>query len=211
MALAFLIGGAGRTLLWPAFSLSVVGVAYVLRRPALLGKQADGTLALWALPLLGPYFVLTWGLWHAERLLRREDAASEIAPGLWVGRRPLGHELPPGVRRVVDLTAEFAAVAEVRRQVGYLCVPVLDGTAPDLRTLRALVDRLRGEEGVLLHCASGHGRSAMVAAALLLDRGQSSDAVEAEARLRRCRPGIRLNATQREVLRAMVARPAFDR
>ncbi|WP_434042998.1 hypothetical protein WME95_02520 [Sorangium sp. So ce327] len=35
----------------------------------------------------------------------------------------------------------------------------------------------------MLHCASGHGRSAMVAAALLLDRGRATDAVQAEPRL----------------------------
>jgi hypothetical protein len=41
--------------------------------------------------------------------------------------------------------------------------------------------RLREAEHVLLHCASGHGRSAMVAVALVLEHGQANDIEQAEA------------------------------
>jgi protein-tyrosine phosphatase len=207
-ALGAVAGGAAWVLSWPALSFCLVGVAYLARRPAMLGKRPDGTIAAWSLPLLGPYFLLAWGIWHAERLRGRADAANEVAPALWVGRRPLSHELPAGVRRVVDLTAEFPAAIEVRRRAGYLCVPLLDGTALEIRTLRALLDRLRGEEGILLHCAAGRGRSAMVAAALLIERGLADDVEHAEAMLRQRRPGIRLNAAQRRLLYAMSARAA---
>ena len=204
--LGALAGGAAWVLSWPALSFSWVGSAYLARRPAMLGKRPDGTIAALASLWLGPYFLLCWGVWHAERLLGREDAANEIAPGLWVGRRPLAHELPAGARRVVDLTAEFPAAVEVRGRAGYLCIPVLDGTAPDMSTLRALLDRLRDDDGILLHCASGHGRSAMVAAALLIERGLADDVERAEAMLEQHRPGIRLHATQRALVRAVSAR-----
>ncbi|WP_437966577.1 dual specificity protein phosphatase family protein [Sorangium sp. So ce260] len=200
-ALAVVAGGAALVLLWAALSFFLVGAAYLSRRPALLGKQPDGTLASWALVLLGPYFLLAWAIWRAERLLRRADCANEVAPGLWVGRRPFAHELPAGVRLVVDLTAELPAAPAIRRHPGYVCVPVLDGTGPELAALRELLRRLRDEDGVYVHCASGHGRSATLATALLLDRGPAARVEEVEAQLRQRRPGIRLSAAQRELLR----------
>ncbi|WP_438016310.1 dual specificity protein phosphatase family protein [Sorangium sp. So ce315] len=206
-ALAVLAGGAALVLLWPAMSFGLVGAAYLARRPALLGKRPDGTQAAWALVLLGPYFLLTWATWRAERALGRADCANEVVPGLWVGRRPLGDELPAGVRLVVDMTAEFPAAAAVRRHPGYLCVPTLDGTGPEVERLRELIERLRGVDGVYLHCASGRGRSATLAIALLLERGLAADVDEVEAQLRQRRPGIQLNAAQRELLRRARARP----
>ncbi|MFT3775390.1 MAG: hypothetical protein QM820_59345 [Minicystis sp.] len=205
--LAFLQGGAGWALLWPALSFAAAGGAYLRGRPAMLGKRDGGTFAWWAPVLFGPFLLLTWSIWCIERTVSREDAANEVAPGVWVGRRPLAHEVPANIGAVVDLTAELPAAAGVRRRAGYVCVPVLDGTAPDAETLRSLMDRLRDEKGILLHCASGHGRSATVAAALMMARGLAGDVEEAEAQMRRARPGIRLRAGQR----ALVRRPTLWR
>ena len=205
--LAAVVGNAGWILAWPALSFIVVGVAYLLRQPAALGKRADGTLAWWARALLAPYFLLTWMTWHVERMAHRENVADEIAPGVWVGRRPLLHELPLGVRVIVDLTAEFPAAPGIGRGTRYVCAPVLDGAAPDEAMLRELLERLRQEEGILFHCASGHGRSATVAAALAISRGLVVDVEQAEAQMRQRRPGIRMNVAQRSLLRAMFARP----
>jgi protein-tyrosine phosphatase len=198
--LAIGVGGAGLALLWPAESFLLVSVAYLKNRPAMLGKRTDGTIKAWALLLLGPYFLLTWAIWHADRILRREDCANEVAPGLWVGRRPLAGEVPVGVRVIVDLTAEFPAVRAVREHPGYVCVPVLDGGVPEGRVFGALIGRLEGETGVYVHCASGHGRSGMLAAALLMRRGIAGSVDEAEVELRRGRAGIRLNRGQRGFL-----------
>ncbi|WP_437657390.1 hypothetical protein [Sorangium sp. So ce1182] len=205
-SLGVIAGGAALALLWPALSFGLVGAAYLARRPAMLGKRPDGTQAAWALVLLGPYFLLSWAIWRAERASGWADCANEVAPGIWVGRRPLAHELPAGVRVVVDLTAEFPAAAAVRRHPGYLCVPTLDGTGPEVERLRELLERLRGVDGVYLHCASGRGRSATLATALLLERELADDVDAMEARLRLRRPGIRLNTAQRELLRRARAR-----
>jgi len=202
-ALGAMAGGAALALLWPAVSFGAVGVAYMAARPVMLGKRADGTLAPWAIVLLAPYLLLALLILRVERILTRERAADEVAPGIWVGRRPLGREIPDRVRWVVDLTAELAASAAVRGRDGYLCVPVLDGTAPGEAALRDLLARLREGDGVLVHCASGHGRSATVAAALMVARGLAADVEIAEALMRVKRPGIRLNATQRARVRGL--------
>ena len=114
------------------------------------------------------------------------------------------------MRHVVDLTAELPAAEAVRAREGYLCSPVLDGTSPDAATLALLVARLRHLEGVLVHCVAGHGRSATLAAALLIERGIARDVDEAEALMRRRRPGIRLSSAQREAVRALPASTRGD-
>lgn len=198
--LGILLGGLGLVLLWPAMNFSLLGIAYFGSKHSLLGKNRDGTLSLAQGFLFGPYLLLTWGIFYIGRLMTREAFADEVAPGLWVGRRPFARELPPSTRIVVDMTAEFPVEPSIRNHLPFVCVPVLDGAAPSASELDSLVARLRGEEGIFLHCAAGHGRSATIAAALLVDRGLASTIEEAEQSLRKKRKGIQLNAAQRAVL-----------
>jgi protein-tyrosine phosphatase len=53
---------------------------------------------------------------------------------------------------------------------------------------------------VYVHCAAGHGRSAMFVAALLLASGRLASVSEAEAFMREKRPEVRLSSSQRELL-----------
>lgn len=52
-ALAREAGGRAYGLLWPAISFLVVGTSYLVRRPRMLGKRDDGTLAMAAFVPLG--------------------------------------------------------------------------------------------------------------------------------------------------------------
>ena len=202
-ALSLWTGGATVVLLWPAADLLVLAVVYGARRPRLLGKRPDGRLSpLIVVPML-PYFALTWLSWHLWRLLSPKDPGNEVAAGLWVGRRPLPGELPEGCALVVDLTAELVSHPSIRSrgEAGYLCVPTLDARAPAAVDLERAVDRiLRSPGPVWIHCAAGHGRSAAVAAAALIARGDARDVGEAEASMRRARPGIGLHGDQRRAV-----------
>jgi protein-tyrosine phosphatase len=201
-ALAVLLRGPCWLLLWPALSFGLVGAAFAGLGPGVFGKRADGRLAGWAVALLLPYLALTWALWHLLRLTGREPCCHEVAPGVWVGRRAFARELPGGVSLVVDLTAEFPEPRAVTAGRGYLCLPTLDSAAPDPVGFAALLAKLKDHPGpVYIHCASGHGRSATVAGALLLARGRAAEPREAERLLRQVRPGIRLNKAQRALLR----------
>ncbi len=204
-ALSLLLGGFGLLLLWPALNFSLLGLAYSLKNHALLGKKSDGTIALAQGFLFGPYLLLTWGVFHVSRLVTRETFADEVIPGLWVGRRPFVKELPIGAKIIVDMTAEFPVEPAIRKQLPFVCVPVLDGAAPSAKALDDLVTHLRDKEGIFLHCAAGHGRSATIATALLLERGLATTIDDAEALLRVKRPGIRLNPLQRDVLQRWLA------
>jgi protein-tyrosine phosphatase len=209
IAAGVFLGGPGWLLCWPGGSFLLVAAAYAGLGPRVFGKRRDGRLAWWAVLLLLPYLGLTWLVWHAQRRLSREPCCHAAAPGLWLGRRAYGHELPPEVSLVVDLTAEFAEPRGVRRGRTYLCVPILDGTATDEKTFRDLIGQIVAwPGGVYIHCAMGHGRSATLAAAVLLARGLAGTAGEAEQLLRRARPGVRLKPAQRTLLAAVAVRPA---
>lgn len=198
---------SGWLLVWLGLDGFLLGAAYGLGRPELFGKRADGRLAWWSWALFGPYLGVNWLVWQATRLLGAEPCWHEISPKLWLGRRPYRRELPEGSALVVDLTSEFPAAAGVLEGRGYVCVPLLDGTAGRLEPLRALIAKVAGfEGGVYVHCAQGHGRSAMVVAAVLRAKGLAADAEAALERVRWARPGIRLNAEQRARLDELAGR-----
>jgi protein-tyrosine phosphatase len=125
---------------------------------------------------------------------------------LWVGRRPLCHEIPADCRWVVDLTAEFWTARGVcgngdgaRR---YLCRPVLDGHVADVRTFVQTVREVAALDGGLyVHCAQGHARSAALAAAIMIARGLADDVDDAERKMVLARAGICLKENQRALVR----------
>jgi protein-tyrosine phosphatase len=201
-AQGFRLGGWWLLLLWPAVSFFVVAAAYVLARPGMLGKRPDGRLSPPILAALAPFTAFAWAVAQTQHRLRRGPVASEVLPGIWVGRRAGARDLPAGVSTVIDLTAEFWEPAAVRDGRKYLCVPTLDARAPDERSFRDALDCVAAADGpVYIHCAQGFGRSAALAAALLVRRGVARDVREAEAVLQVARPGVRLTACQRELVR----------
>jgi protein-tyrosine phosphatase len=187
-------------LLWPAAVLTGVAVVYLVRAPRALGKRPDGTLAWWAWLAWAPLFAYMRLLHEAARRLTDEPVANEVAPGVWVGRRPQLSELPPGVGLVVDLCAELPAAPAVATAQGYLCIPTLDSTSPPAAAIARAVDAMLAANGaVFVHCAFGHGRSATLAAALLVRRGDAT-LDDVERKLRAVRPRIGLNDLQRREL-----------
>src|SRR5262249_9745997 len=79
----------------------------------------------------------------------------------------------------------------------YRCLPTLDAATPPLAEFAGLVEEVAGHRGgVYIHCAQGHRRTGMFAAAVLIARGLAEDVAGAVAHLRRVRPGIRLRADQ---------------
>ena len=205
VVLAVHLGGLAWLLLWPALSFLLIAAAYAGLGPGVCGKRPDGGLAWWAVLLLFHYLLLTWGVWHLQRLLSREAACNEVVPGLWVGRRPFAHELPPGTDLVVDLTAEFLEPRGAVAGRSYLCLPTLDALAPPVAPLRELVKQVAAWPGTAyVHCAAGHGRSGLVAAAVLLARGLAAGPKEAQRLVRRARRGVSLNRSQRRLLEQLV-------
>jgi protein-tyrosine phosphatase len=130
-----------------------------------------------------------------------------VTPGIWLGRRPYLKELPPGIGLVIDLTAEFPAERALRREIPYLCLPVLDAFVPSDAAFLDAVDRvMRETRPVYIHCAMGRGRSASLAAAIAIKKGLAVDVESAEQLLRKTRGGVRLNRLQRAQVRRLMGR-----
>ena len=193
-------------LLWPAASLATVAAGYAGLGAQVFGKRRDGRLAVTSALVLAPYLLLTELVWHLSRLLRREVAYNLLAPGFTIGRRLLGSEYPEEFRAVVDLTAEFQDPMASRADRTYLTLPILDGHVPSADALMDLVFKLQTRsDGVYIHCAEGHGRTALVAAALLLGSGQARSLEEAVGRVLDARPLAHMNRTQARFLGSLIA------
>jgi protein-tyrosine phosphatase len=187
-------------LLWPAAVMIAVAIVYLAGAPRALGKRPDGTIAWWAWLAWAPLFGYMRLMHELARSLTNEPVANEVASGIWVGRRPRLHELPPGIAIVIDLCAELTSADGVAEGRTYLAIPALDATAPTPAQIARAVDAVLAANGAaFIHCAFGHGRSATVAAAVLVRRGDATLA-DVEQKMQAHRPRIGLNAYQLDAL-----------
>lgn len=203
----------GRALaVYCAVGFFVLSCGYFLGMPAIWMKRKDGTINPLGYLLCLPLHLLNWLSLRLASSTRDYPARHEIAPNLWLGRRPSVAEARTLVASerwaVVDMTSEFPEVRVLRRGT-YLCLPTLDHTAPTLAQIRSALDFISTERlfgKVLVHCALGHGRSATVVGAWLLQNGLAQTATEADGYIKRIRTGARLNPAQLQVLDEMFSR-----
>lgn len=188
-------------------------LAYALRWPRVWLKRPDGTLHPLSYVLFGPLHALHWLSLLLAIRLERAKPLHEVAPNMWLGRRLLPHELGGLLGSkdvaVLDLTSEFAENRTLRRGK-YLCLPILDHTAPTVEQINeALVflDENISQTPVFVHCALGHGRSATVVAAWLLKHGRSLNTEAAVNQLQEVRSGVRLESSQMKLLKDMFPKP----
>ncbi len=197
-AYAFRIRGPAYLLLWLGLSFMVVAFGYLGFGPAVFGKRPDGTIALWSRVLLLPYLPYLWGTWRLLRAFQREDPFNDLAPGIVIGRRLLPSECLSSFDGILDLTCEFPEPPAIRTTRDYWCFGILDGSVPKERDLVELIRQVRDYKGtVYIHCAQGHGRTAMVSACLLVAKGLAPDSGAALAMIRASRPAARLKRPQR--------------
>ncbi|SES74157.1 phosphatase PAP2/dual specificity phosphatase family protein [Hymenobacter actinosclerus] len=200
LAAATALGGWGWLLLWPAGALLLVSLAYAGLGTSVFQKH-DGRLSFAAGLLLAPYRL---GAWVSSRLFtRRQAPAAEVLPGLWLGRAPGRTDWPePNYGAVLDLTAEFN-LSPAARARSHHSVPLLDLVLPSLEELQqavAALHRLWPHRPVLVHCALGYSRSALVVAAWLLATGRAATPAEAVAQLQAARPQVHLTKRHLAVL-----------
>lgn len=214
LVLLTLLTGANAVLArgWPWRLLWLFGVlnfglltlAYTGRNPGIWGKQPDGCLPPVRRLVMLPVHALSLVTFQTMKLFTASRPFDEIEPGLFLGRRLTGSEASlKEFGTVLDLTSEFTEPVRLRRATNYLCVPVLDHTPPTPAQLREALDFLTAHQAagpVLVHCAAGHGRSALVMAAFLLQQHRATNAAEAVIQLQRSRPNVKLNEAQRACL-----------
>lgn len=183
---------------WPTLALMIVMLAYGALGVSALQKDQQGQLtpATW-------WILLPWrtGMMLSMRYYtRRFSAISPIIDGVFFGAYP---RIPPEQRAVLDLTSEFSR-PRVLHGVAYQCVAMLDLVNPDEVVLRVAVDKLeqlRTTQGsVLVHCALGLSRSALVVTAWLLQRYPELTLAQAVAQVRKARPQVVFTPEHMELL-----------
>jgi protein-tyrosine phosphatase len=194
-------GWPGGVIVWLGADFLALSVAHAVGGHGLSGKRADGTIPWWSRVVFLPLTLVLETVWRVWRFGSREPAISRVNDWLAVGSRPRGGEGYEAFDIVVDLTAEFEDPSAIRRRTGYRAFPILDGSSPDEEALRRILRSLAGER-IFVHCAQGHGRTGLVAAALLIERGTADSAEDAVRVLQQARPKIALNAGQWKCLRA---------
>ncbi|MGO4326615.1 phosphatase PAP2/dual specificity phosphatase family protein [Cupriavidus sp. 2TAF22] len=209
LALAVLPASALAALLlgWLALALACVAAIYRRGLPALFQKGPDGSMPMAARWVLAPYQLGAFA--NSRWWTRGRPQASEIVPGIWVGRFPdAGGLRRLGAQAVLDLTAELPRLAPAG--IPYRCVPVLDLTVPppaQLDEAVAILEAWHGERRtVLVCCALGYSRSALVAAAWLAARTGARAVDEPLALLRKGRPQVVLRADSVAALADFIGR-----
>lgn len=118
-----------------------------------------------------------------------------------------------GVAAVVNTCEEYAGPLDQYRNHGIeqLRIPTTDFTPPKLASIEAAVEFIQKyalrKDVVYIHCKAGRSRSATVALCWLVKyRGMTPE--EAQAYLLTCRPHVKPNIDQRQVVKDFVARLA---
>jgi len=186
-------------LAWFGADFIAVGCALLARWPRVFGKRPDGTLPWWSRLLFAPFLLYTRFVWRLLRLVYPEPPFNQVTDQLVVARRLLPHEVEGHFANYIDLTAEFSEPKALRTLPGYFSFPILDASAPTPEALHQALSQLRPGR-TLIHCAQGHGRTGLFALAYLLKTGQAQTIEAGLAMLKKARPGIRLNSTQRRCL-----------
>ncbi|GFR52561.1 hypothetical protein Agub_g15150, partial [Astrephomene gubernaculifera] len=170
----------------------------------LLGKRPCGLLHPLSWLLLLPYHLGLRVKLAAQRLVSSEPLYNRVLPGWYIGGWPWAgpSELPPDCPSVLDCTCELPRTHRNR----YMCLATWDTQAPsasqvDRGVAFALSERSLGRP-VYVHCAHGHGRSALLLIACLLEAGAVGSCEEGLALLQAVRPRVRLNGRQRRALEA---------
>ncbi len=189
---------------WPVTCCLLLSAGYGGWVPNVFGKQENGSVRWSSTLVLLPYLAIYRALWHILRSLDSKPVGNRISSGLWVGRRPLADEIPANISLLVDLTSEFATPQYEGFAGKIIRLPILDGAGASPESLTQLVKNIRTHDGeVLIHCAEGHGRSVMVAVAVLLDRKTVRTIPDGVALVRQQRPKARLRPPQKASLQIL--------
>jgi len=180
---------------WLAVSCVWVAGAFFLHRPGMLmGKRQNGKLFLPCCVINFPFLAIYWMAWLIRHFLFRHEPVNAIAgTNVSVSCWPGFHVPLDRYDLVIDMTSEMPKWYRLG-QVKYVCLPNLDDVPLDRYVLPVEIDR---DMRILVHCAQGRGRSALMACLILLKLGYAATADEAVQFLKQSRPSVTLSRHQK--------------
>lgn len=187
-------------LLWPALALFLIMLGYLGAGVSVWQKAPSGRLSPSAQIIFLPILLVATPI--RRYFCRSLSAADEIVNGLYIGHFPsqtVTH------KAVLDLSAEFSVAQKWTRTSTVYCFPLLDLKTPELPQLHrgvALLDTIYQQHGqVLVHCALGMSRSALIVAGWLLYRNSDMDVIQAIATIEQKHAPILLSEDHHQLLR----------
>ena len=182
---------------WPALNSSYFGTAYVFNAPKLFLKSKAGKIPLPVILVNLPWLLFQNIIWNIERLVSNENPYDRIdGTNITIGRRLQTDEYPNDIDVVVDLTCEFTEPK--LDSSAYINLACLDGVALNSSTrkeIRALLPIIENKN-IYIHCAQGHGRTAMVAIEILILTNVCRSFDEAQQMVLRSRPKAKMSKRQ---------------
>jgi hypothetical protein len=173
---------------WLAVSCLIVAVAFWKRRPELiLGKTETRLFSPVCLLLNFPFLAVYWLVWSIRHSLPGKRRIRQVGTtNISISPCPISAGPLDRFDLVIDLTSEMPPFYRVRGT--YLALPNLDGV-PLCRFTLPHVDR---NTRILVHCAQGRGRSAVMVCLLLRKLGHAKSADDAISLIRRngARPSV---------------------
>jgi len=190
--LAVYLSASALWLLWPAWSLVLVASCYLFFGAKGFQKASNGKLSLASLWMYYPYLLavkLNAAIWT-----RNIDSAHLITNDVWLGRFPGKKELTVNQYSVViDLTAECNVPNIKTGQLDWYAFPCLDLALPPVENLLQAANKIEQsyQKGrVLVCCALGFSRSALVVISWLVITNRASTVEEAVALVKTARDTI---------------------
>ena len=130
-----------------------------------MGKNRKGEIKISLLILNFPWLLFSWSIFRLQMFVSRENRVDEVVKNhIYIASRPLGGFNYEPYDLVLDLTAEF--LKDSVESSRYVCYANLD--AMPLSQSYESVEQFKNKK-IVVHCANGHGRSALFVARLLVD------------------------------------------
>lgn len=202
--IAWLIRGWALWLFYPALSLFLVSLSYVMVRPHFFQKQNNGKMTIASLILFAPYFVFAWfnsRIWtkkHPEDSLIFQNNQLKI----FLGRIPSPKHTAK-YTAIFDCCAEIPVATQSAYQQ-YLTLDLITIQASQLHHAVNVFEKLiqqsqhHKQAEILIFCALGYSRSTAILCAWLIKNQQAVNIKNALQIVRAARPWVRLNKEQIE-------------
>lgn len=199
---------------WIALSFLCVSLAYYTNNPTIFRKQTDGRIPFFVTLFFIPFFAI---IHIYNKLARNFDGVPSIqrvGENLFIGDRLTPNDIPTlidkNIKAVLDVTAEFESLDWTlsSEKISYQNIPILDHLIPRDKELYQAVIWIKNQQHhkgpVLIHCALGRGRSALVVAAYLLSKSGHTEISNTLNELKKIRRTVNLNKSQLKLLEKII-------